>query len=243
MKKENIISLSMILLLLALSCWYYEFKMVKFRSMEFEKIIEILSVFFLLALFMERALEVFVATWRGGEASEMDLSIKKFKRTIAKLKVLEDKENAVMMKESEKSEKEEPETEEKTISGTKHSLSKIKDDLDKAHDDLEAARLKKTIYKAHTQRLALWAGLVIGILASAVGFRALESMVDPADICSFSRFQCISFRIVDVFLTGCLIAGGSEGIHQFMQVYSNFMEQTATRAKRDPHSSGTIEHP
>ncbi len=238
MKKENIISLAIIFSLMAFSCWYHDFKTIEFKMIDPKKMVEILSVFFLLALFMERALEVFVTTWRGGDASEIDLSIAKFKRKVIKLKALEDK----LHDSAKKRGKTEPDSKdakpEKTalVSSGKESLEwEIKAELDIAHKKLEKERLKKTIYKAHTQRLALWAGLVVGILVSAVGFRALESMVDPASICNHSQFQCMSFHAVDVFLTGCLIAGGSDGIHQFMQVYSNFMEQTAKRAKRDSH--------
>jgi hypothetical protein len=63
-----------------------------------------------------------------------------------------------------------------------------------------------------------------------VGLRALETLIDPAQN-AWSTTQSAAFHLVDVVLTGGVIAGGSEGIHRIVTVFDNFMNATARRAK------------
>jgi hypothetical protein len=63
-----------------------------------------------------------------------------------------------------------------------------------------------------------------------VGLRALETLVDPA-LSAWSPQQSTAFRLVDVLLTGAVIARGSEGIHHLATVFENFMATAAARGK------------
>ncbi len=79
-------------------------------------------------------------------------------------------------------------------------------------------------YRATTKEIALFVGFVLGILVALAGVRALGGIVaapvaDPL------------FTAVDALITGALLAGGSEGIHQMMNVFSNFMTSLAAKAK------------
>ena len=68
-------------------------------------------------------------------------------------------------------------------------------------------------------------------MVSAVGFRSLQTLVDPASLAALPGVQRFIFGLLDVFLTGGLIAGGSDGIHKIAQVFYDFMDATAERAR------------
>ena len=100
-----------------------------------------------------------------------------------------------------------------------------------AAEALAQAEHERTKYKSDTQRVALWTGLTFGLLVSTVGVRSLQALVDGAALSKASHAQIIGFHLVDVLLTGGLIAGGSEGIHKITQVFTNYMEISAKRIK------------
>ena len=140
-----------------------------------------LTALLIVSLILERALEVFVTTWRGPAAKKMGEEMK-------------------------------------SLTGA----------------DRERKGLEKTEYKSSTQRVALWTGLTLGLLVSAVGIRTLQALVDPTALDQLPKAQAAAFSLLDVLLTGGLIAGGSEGIHKITQVFTNFMEATAEKAKGEP---------
>lgn len=88
---------------------------------------------------------------------------------------------------------------------------------------------KKINYKLDTQRKVLLASMTMGLLISAIGFRSLATLVD---IRGLNEFQEKAFALIDIILTGGLIAGGSEGIHKITQVYTTFMATTAINNKK-----------
>ncbi|MDF5726457.1 MAG: hypothetical protein PUP92_00070 [Rhizonema sp. PD38] len=71
-------------------------------------------------------------------------------------------------------------------------------------------------YKSETKQQVLYVGLFFGILISVLGIRILESFIipPPQDI-----WEVHVFRVIDTFLTGFVIAGGSEGMHQILKVF------------------------
>ena len=50
--------------------------------------------------------------------------------------------------------------------------------------------------------------------------------MDPSEIDQLSQYQSFGFHLMDVLLTGALIAGGTEGIQQVSKVFSNFVSTT-----------------
>ena len=83
------------------------------------------------------------------------------------------------------------------------------------------------------QRLAFASSVALGMLISAVGVRALGLFVDPSAFHTLSKMQQTSFNMVDVLLTGAVLGGGSDALHKFVTVFTNFMERTAKQAKGD----------
>lgn len=89
--------------------------------------------------------------------------------------------------------------------------------------------LKK--FKTNTRKLALWITLLSGVFVSVVGIRILGSLINPSQLKEMSQYQSLGFNIMDVFLTGALISGGTEGVYQIVQVFSSFLNKTSEKVK------------
>lgn len=101
------------------------------------------------------------------------------------------------------------------------------EDLEELLSQLEKTKKESTEYKSGTKQRALRAAFVLGILISAVGVRALQEIMDPESLKNLSTNQAFAFLLIDVLMTGGLIAGGSEGIHRIVNVFTNFADATA----------------
>ena len=140
---------------------------------------------FLIALFVERALEVFISAWRGPEER-----VRKAARAT--------------------------------------TLGKITPE--------ENARLVE--YKSETLRIALSAGIALGIVVSAVGVRALALFMYPDQIEALAGWQRSLFTSVDVLVTGAVIGGGADGLHKIVKVFTSFLETSSARIEaRRPASA------
>jgi hypothetical protein len=84
-------------------------------------------------------------------------------------------------------------------------------------------------FKAHTRTVALWLSFTVGILLSCAGVRTISVLLGGEAIAS-AQFQHKMFTVLDIILTGGLIAGGSDGIHKITDVMRVFMESTARKA-------------
>jgi len=196
---RNIIPWLVVVFILSLPLWLTP-NSIPFREFDSGEVLRLLGSVALIALFLERVLEVFITTWRGPGANELDAKIQGFENKLNLLK-----------KESSASEE----------------SPKIKETL----DSFDEANKIKSKYKSETQRIALWSGFAIGLVISAVGIRTLSFLVNPIALESAPEAQELSFRLVDVFITGGLIAGGSDGIHKIFNVYNSLMNSTSDRLK------------
>jgi len=144
-----------------------------------------LSPLFLVALLIERSLEVYINAWsgRGKGSASLQLAVDKAKR-------LPDSDNT------------------KT------------DKLNQAQDDLSN-------YKSGTQQITLPIALVLGIAMSALGIRCLGNLVAP-DAFAGHDTQHAWFTVADVLLTGALLGGGSDFIHQFITSLTNFVNKPSS---------------
>ena len=171
----------------------------EFRELNVTHSTQVLAIRCMVALLAERALEIFVGTWRSPGATQLELAVSILEDEIARLEKLPEPDHAA---------------------------------LAAARAGLEDARRQERQYRCVTRQTGLWVGLGVGLLDSAVGCRAREVLVDPS-LQDWSAAQGNAFRLVDVMLTGGVIAGGSEGIHRIATVFDNFMSATAKRAKGD----------
>ncbi len=90
---------------------------------------------------------------------------------------------------------------------------------------LALAKKNLSDYRAATKQIALVISLVLGLLISLAGVRALDSIVAAPGSHGL-------YIAVDVFVTGAVLAGGSEGVHQMANVVSNFLQSTADKARK-----------
>ncbi len=166
------------------------------------RVYDVLGTLLLLALLLERSLEVFVTAWRGPEADRLRLTVDNQIRSVRNLEVLPAAERTTRTNE-----------------------------ITAAQDRLHTAESRELDYKAVTQRNTLGAAVVLGSLISAVGFRSLGRLVESESLASLSPWQQTTFAVVDVMLTGSVIAGGSEGIHKIINAMIRFFDLTSKRLR------------
>lgn len=114
------------------------------------------------------------------------------------------------------------------LSDANNNAGLNKTDISDASKTLLALQEERVIYSAHSRFIAQWMGLGIGFLVSLVGVRVLGNVID---IASLSGSQQGVFTVVDILLTGAVLAGGSEAINKIMKVYNSFMIATEKKTK------------
>ncbi|MDF5708590.1 MAG: hypothetical protein PUP90_13110 [Nostoc sp. S4] len=204
-----------------------------FKPFGLNDIIQTLTLPLFISLLLERSLEVFITTWRSPFVENLDIEIQRQKLLIdEKLKLAkEQKQSSSSSDSSNVTSILPPEgmsLEQQIIQNFIQSQEQVLLVIQPELDDLNAKERQRAAYKADTRTIALWTSLVFGLLISAIGIRSIEPLV-VLDL--NNQTQVVIFRSLDALLTGGLIAGGSEGIHQIIQVFTNFMEATSKQIK------------
>jgi hypothetical protein len=158
-------------------------RLVRFWPFALPDFVQLVTPLFLVALFIERVIEVFVTSWRAQAARKLE--------------------------------------QQAAFVGSAKS----------AADPPTAAQVKVTEYKSRTQRIAFFAGTAIGVMLAALGVRMLGLFVDPAAFKALPLAQQRLFNTADVLLTGAVLGGGADVLHQLVLVFTNFMESSAKWAK------------
>jgi len=175
-----------------------------FKPFGWNEVSQLLTFLLLISLFLERALEVFIITWRGGEGERRDLQI-------AELQTLQDRK----LQQSE-------------------NLANIEElDSTKKLEGLKQERaIYKSQTKRIALWTALFIGLLIsGVGVRALETLINLKVFSPDEQPIFYTWQVFIFRILDTLLTGGLIAGGSDGIHKITQVFAIFLDETQSKIK------------
>ena len=105
------------------------------------------------------------------------------------------------------------------ISDLESAKPRKQDAIVKTQEKLKELTNSREVYRMQTRSTVLWLGLLIGLLVSVVGVRLLHELVTS----DLKGAQALYFTTVDILLTGCLIAGGSDGPHKIAEQYNNFM--------------------
>lgn len=109
-------------------------------------------------------------------------------------------------------------------------IEALKTDTTKA-TDLLSAQKKLTAYRSETKSIALLVGFSVSVVVCAAGIGLLSSVIDITD------HNTGLLRGVDIILTSGLIAGGSDGFHQFVSSLEAFLTESKkrieSRTKRD----------
>jgi len=174
---KNLSTLILIFVSLAVSA-ILEPQGLRFGLFDVASVFKLLTVLFLIALFQERAMDVFLTIFRAPQSEKLQRK----------------RDNLV-----------------------------AKDNEDKLKDADEA--LNK--YKTATRNIAMRFGFVIGVIISLVGIRALEPLVDAAQFQALDSIQQKIFRVVDILITGGLLAGGGDGIHKITELLRDYRNKTS----------------
>jgi len=161
---------------------------VAFKSLSRDSVLGTLTWLFIVATFIERAVEVIVSTCRDAEANALEHAVD----------TAQDKIDAQA----------------KVAPGAVPNL-----------DPLHAAQKELLDYRSATKELAMCISFVLSIFVSLAGVRAFGSIVDSVPSANWL------FSVADIIVTGAVLAGGSDAIHQMMNVIMNFFDNAADKAK------------
>ncbi len=178
-----------VLVVLAVAALWGNFQAIPLNRIQSADVLQIIMTLFVIALFLERFMDVFLTTWRAPQSEQLAAEIQ--------------------------------------------SVSK---DLEQNPVDSELIRQKEekqtalAEFKRTTRTISLWSGFILGMIVALVGIRALFPLIDARAFRSLSEVQQSLFRLLDVLITGGMLAGGSDGIHKLAEVYRTFMESTKIKA-------------
>ena len=89
-------------------------------------------------------------------------------------------------------------------------------------------------YRGATQRIALRAVVVLGLLIAATGIRTLDLFVAvPTDVAPL-----LLYTLLDLVLTAGMIGGGSDAVHKLMSAVTGFLDATRNHAQRSAARDG-----
>ncbi|MEH2376269.1 hypothetical protein [Nostoc sp.] len=195
-------------------------------------IIQVLTLLLFISLLLERSLEVFITTWRGPFIEQLDISIQQEKALISdQIKLMETQNKQFASLESNQVSglpAEGMSLEQQIIQNFTQNQQDSLKIFKPQTDNINYKERQRTAYKSDTRTIALWTSLLFGLLISAIGIRSIEPLV-VIDL--DNPIQVVIFRCLDAFLTGGLIAGGSEGIHKLIKVFIDFMQATSKQIK------------
>ncbi|MBC8181288.1 hypothetical protein H8E88_09190 [candidate division KSB1 bacterium] len=217
MKTKSIIFIP-IIFAFVLSIWITP-NPLELKQLTLPEIGQFLGILFVIALLLERALDIFLTTWRATDSEKIGVKIKNLETKISNLKA----------------QKKELLTRKKGLTNpdetNKIRATELTDEINDNSATLGVLNLEIHDYKAKTRKYAMWSGLFIGIIISSLGIRTLNTFVVAQSLQSLPYYQSSVFRFMDVLLTGGLIAGGSDGIHKFIDFYRNFMENSSKKVQ------------
>jgi len=170
---------------------------VEFTTINLPTVLKVFGGLFMVALMIERALEVIVSVLRDADAELLKLSVTA---------------GATALQNAEKT--------------TPPNQSNI----DKLQTHLTEAQKKLTAYRVDTKETSYCISFVLGTLVSLVGVRGLNALLQNAPTSGL-------FTLVDVVVTGAVLAGGSDGIHQMISAAVDFFNMLS---KQSNSKSGSI---
>lgn len=96
--------------------------------------------------------------------------------------------------------------------------------------NLQAASEALDDYRGVTQQYAFAISLLLSLLVSISGVRALQPFLADNALKVLATDQRGFFFTVDVLLTALLLSGGADGVHSIVNAVTTFFDATATKA-------------
>lgn len=204
------------------------------------KVSQMLTTLLLISAFLERAIEVYVLTFRKQQEVKIDLDIRRLKLSLLLVDKLDvngqgfDKE----IKEIVEIFPIEDKDLEEILNGIDNAADKDKVKMiiqEKINVIINDKDNHINNYKSTTRSYTLWSALLLGILISLIGIRGLGTFTTLG---SGNEWGNNWFKVFDILLTGAVIAGGSDIIHQILQVVTTFMDAISTSNKAVAAANG-----
>jgi hypothetical protein len=95
--------------------------------------------------------------------------------------------------------------------------------------DLQAASGALDDYRGVTQQYAFAISLLLSLLVSISGVRALQPFLADNALKVVATDQRGFFYTVDILLTALLLSGGADGVHSIVNAVTTFFDATATK--------------
>ena len=186
-------------------------------ALKAETIITILAPAFLSALFIERAVEIFVVSLRKNNRQLLDSTLSKLDQKIKNLPAL-------------------------TANPTPRQTANLEQQLKELEGSKAAITEKIAIYKRGTTKLSSVFSLIFSFLIALIGIRLLSPFftIEYSDCLSglnITPEDCPSgldnlrdfyvwFIRLDVFISTFVIAGGAAGMHSIIDAITSFADRT-----------------
>jgi hypothetical protein len=100
-----------------------------------------------------------------------------------------------------------------------------------AQANLERSKLDLADFKSKTQNLAFKVSFVLGVVVASFGIRTLAPLVEPNAFGKLPHLQQVGFAALDVLLTGALLSGGADGLHQVLSLFLDYVGKTRDRVQ------------
>jgi hypothetical protein len=228
--KDNPVAYTSILIALALAVvglivWTgTKYDILKFVPASYDLIVDTLTPIFLIALLVERALQVFLATGREIGRADTDQRLNEARTLAAQIReriaLIQGQLNAPGAAHFTQADRDR----------IAQRLAAETADLENADRDVASLIAELDGFRAETARITFVVGASIGLVIALAGVRVLTPILDLTRI-EWPSFQRFCFHGIDVVLTAGLIAGGANGIHQIIGVFSDFTESTRKKVK------------
>lgn len=181
----------------------------------------ILGGLFLVSVFVERLVEVFVSIWRDPETDLLDQELVNWRV----IQVKRRREIADLLYElqadSASSRKSVIETE----------LPAKRRELSHAEEKEASIEERMVPYHTRTREVSTWVAVASGVLIAAIGFRFFHQILDVTRLSGYAQHEGW-FVFLDVMLTGLILAGGSKTMHYIFSVFDSLMRTARLRAER-----------
>ena len=161
---------------------------VAFKPITRDSVLGTLTWLFVVALFIERAVEVVVSTLRDADAALLEHAVQAAQEAI--------------------------DAQTQVTPGAVPYLQ-----------SLHIAQKNLLDYRSDTKELALCVSFIIGLFVSMAGVRAFSLIANAVPPSNWL------FSAADILVTGAVLAGGTDTIHQMMNVIMNFFNAAADKAK------------
>jgi len=96
-------------------------------------------------------------------------------------------------------------------------------------NSLGVAQQQFYYYKGTTQRYAFCASIIMSFAAAVVGVTALGRFLPSPP--TIGGDQLTWFKVYDVGLSACLLAGGADGLHSVINLFTTFFNTTTQRTQ------------